>query len=47
MSFEKRLEKLFKESISAQQDTLWYSKYETLYDAVLRMYYEMNWWEHD
>ncbi|MFZ3385332.1 MAG: hypothetical protein WA144_15535 [Candidatus Methanoperedens sp.] len=39
MSFEKRLDKLFEEAIGVN-DTVWYSKTETLRDAILREYWE-------
>ena len=37
MSFEKKLDKLFDDAIDVK-DTIWYSKHETLRDAILTMY---------
>ena len=38
-TFEERLDKLFSEAIDVN-DTIWYSKSETLRDAILREYQE-------
>ena len=36
-SFEYKLDKLFEDAIDVT-DTIWYSKFETLRDAIMRIY---------